>query len=102
MGTAVSLSQGTSASDDKAIRDILVNALATMRGPELDVLHGQYQVDLAGILGISRIADGKSTQCCIWRCHAGRGCRKRQARRLIRSRTPGVDRAAHPRVEGCV
>ena len=47
MGTAVSLSQGTSAADDKAIRDIIVNALATMRGPELDVLQHQYQADLA-------------------------------------------------------
>ena len=33
--------------DDKTIHDMMVGALATMRGPELDQLSAQYQADLA-------------------------------------------------------
>jgi hypothetical protein len=60
MGTAVSLSQGTSAADDKAIRDIIVNALATMRGPELDVLRRQYQADLVAFSAFQESAAAKA------------------------------------------
>jgi hypothetical protein len=60
MGTAVSLSQGTSAADDKAIRDIIVEALATMRGPELDVLQRQYQADLVAFSAFQESSAAKA------------------------------------------
>jgi hypothetical protein len=60
MGTAASLSQGTSAADDKAIRDVIVNALATMRGPELDVLQRQYQSDLVAFSAFQESAAAKA------------------------------------------
>lgn len=60
MGTAVSLSQGTSAADDKAIRDIIVNALATMRGPKLDVLQRQYQADLVAFSAFQESSAAKA------------------------------------------
>jgi hypothetical protein len=60
MGTAVSLSQGTSAADDKAIREIIVNAIATMRGPELDVLQRQYQTDLVAFAAFQESAAAKA------------------------------------------
>lgn len=47
MGVAGSPSRGASASDDKAIRDMMVDAVANMRGPEIDALSHQYQDDLA-------------------------------------------------------
>jgi Uncharacterized protein conserved in bacteria (DUF2059) len=46
MGAAFNAGQPVSAADDKAIRDIIIDAIAKMRGPELDVLHAQYQADL--------------------------------------------------------
>jgi hypothetical protein len=60
MGTAVSLSQGTTAADDKAIRDIIVNAIATMRGPELDVLQRQYQADLVAFSAFQESSAAKA------------------------------------------
>jgi hypothetical protein len=36
----------TSPTDDKTIHDMMVDALATTRGPELDQLSAQYQADL--------------------------------------------------------
>jgi hypothetical protein len=45
LGPAASPSHGASASDDKAINDMIVDALAKMRGPELDALGSQYQKD---------------------------------------------------------
>jgi hypothetical protein len=47
MGAAVSPSHGVSASDDKAMRDMVIDAVATTRGTELDALRAQYHADLA-------------------------------------------------------
>jgi hypothetical protein len=47
MGVAASPSRGASASDDKAIGDMMVDALAKLRGPEIDALIHQYQDNLA-------------------------------------------------------
>jgi len=60
MGTAASLSQGTSAADDKAIREIIINAFATMRGPELDVLQRQYQDDLVAFSAFQESSAAKA------------------------------------------
>jgi Uncharacterized protein conserved in bacteria (DUF2059) len=60
MGTAASVAQGTSADDDKAIRSIIVNALATMRGPELDALRGQYETDLVAFSAFQESAAAKA------------------------------------------
>jgi hypothetical protein len=46
MGVAASPSHGANAGDDKAINDMMVDAVAKMRGPELDALHHKYQDDL--------------------------------------------------------
>lgn len=46
LGPAASPSHGASASDDKAISDMLIDALAKMRGPELDALGSEYEKDL--------------------------------------------------------
>jgi hypothetical protein len=46
--------------DDKTIHDMMVDALATMRGPELDQLSAQYQADLAAFATFqgSQVAKG--------------------------------------------
>jgi hypothetical protein len=46
LGPAASPSHGASASDDKAINGMMVDALAKTRGRELDALGAQYQKDL--------------------------------------------------------
>jgi len=47
MGVAFSPSRGASARDDKAIADVIIDSVATMRGPEIDALSQQYKNDLA-------------------------------------------------------
>jgi hypothetical protein len=43
LGPAASPSHGASASDDKAINELMVDALVKTRGPELDALDSQYR-----------------------------------------------------------
>lgn len=47
MGVAGSPSHGASASDDKEMDDMLIDAIVKTRGPQLDALLEQYQSDLA-------------------------------------------------------
>jgi hypothetical protein len=46
LGPSGSLSRNASAADDKTIHDMMVDALATVRGPALDQLNAQYDADL--------------------------------------------------------
>jgi hypothetical protein len=46
LGPSGSPSRNASATDDKTIHDMMVDALATLRGPELDLLKAQYHADL--------------------------------------------------------
>jgi hypothetical protein len=46
LGPSGSPSRNASATDDKTIHDMMVDALATVRGPELDQLKAQYHADL--------------------------------------------------------
>ena len=46
VGPTANPAHQASPADDKIIHDMMVDALATMRGPELDQLSAQYQADL--------------------------------------------------------
>jgi hypothetical protein len=46
LGPSSRPSLNASAADDKTINDMMVDALAKMRGPELDLLNAQYHADL--------------------------------------------------------
>jgi hypothetical protein len=46
LGPSDSPSRNASATDDKTIHDMMVDALATVRGAELDLLNAQYRADL--------------------------------------------------------
>ncbi len=46
LGPSGSPGRNASASDDKTVHDMMVDALATVRGPELDLLNAQYHADL--------------------------------------------------------
>ncbi|HEY6619780.1 MAG TPA: hypothetical protein VIY68_09565 [Steroidobacteraceae bacterium] len=46
LGPSGSPGRNASANDDKTIHDMLIDALATVRGPELDQLKAQYHADL--------------------------------------------------------
>jgi hypothetical protein len=46
LGPSGSPSRNASATDDKIMHDMMVDALATVRGPELDLLNAQYHADL--------------------------------------------------------
>ena len=46
LGPSGSPSRHARANDDKAIHDMMVDALTTVRGPELDQLNAQYHADL--------------------------------------------------------
>jgi hypothetical protein len=47
LGPSGSPSSTSSASDDKSIHDMMVDAIARLRGPELDQLNAQYRADLS-------------------------------------------------------
>src|SRR3984885_9036875 len=47
VGPTANPAHQASAADDKIIHDMMVDALATMRGPELEQLSARYQADLA-------------------------------------------------------
>jgi hypothetical protein len=47
LGAAGNPSHGASASDDKAMNDMMIELVAKTRGPELDALRKQYRSDLA-------------------------------------------------------
>jgi hypothetical protein len=46
LGPSGSPSRNASTTDDKSIHDMMVDALATVRGPELDLLNARYHADL--------------------------------------------------------
>jgi hypothetical protein len=46
LGPSGSPSRNANANDDKTIHDMMLDALATVRGPELDQLNAQYHADL--------------------------------------------------------
>ena len=46
LGPSGSPSRNASTTDDKIIHDMMVDALATVRGPELDLLNARYHADL--------------------------------------------------------
>jgi hypothetical protein len=60
MGPAASLSHGASASDDKAVNDMMVDLLVMARGPALDELAHQYQQDLNAFSSFHESAMAKS------------------------------------------
>ena len=60
MGAAASPSHGASASDDKAVHDMVVGLLVLTRGPALDELAHQYQQDLNAFSTFHQSAMAKS------------------------------------------
>jgi hypothetical protein len=60
MGVAFSPSRGASATDDKAIAEVMVDSVATMRGREIDALGHQYQNDLAAFSAFQESAAAKA------------------------------------------
>ena len=60
LGPSGSPSRNGSATDDKTIHDMMVDALATVRGPALDQLNAQYHADLSAFATFTESPVAKS------------------------------------------